>query len=332
MEIFIVDTIVSNVMRDKSSVAEMVKRMIKFYHKSFININERTILDRIELINLYRERVSVISALPVIEQRSQEWFDVRKNMITASDFAQALGKGKFGTAKDFYKNKCGYETNKIDMNCPPLQWGVRYEEVANLFYKQKMGVCVTEFGILKHPTIQFIGASPDGVSDLGVMLEIKCPYRRKKSETIPEQYYYQIQGQLEVCNLDECDYLECYIKEYTSRDEMISDDLCFYKGVVYESITGVFEYGPLNDTVYEKHDPFEKVYYYGIRDYFLRRVYRDKAFFSEILIQLEAVWKNVEDYREDKCKYDKATKTIQRKAKDVVVTRLFRDVDVDDDI
>ena len=26
---------------------------------------------------------------------------------------------------------------------------------------------------------------------------------------MPQQYYYQIQGQLDVCGLDECDYLEC---------------------------------------------------------------------------------------------------------------------------
>ena len=65
-----------------------------------------------------------------------------------------------------------------------------------------MSVEVFEFGILRHPTIECLGASPDGISDIGIMLEIKCPWKRKKTETIPEQYYYQIQGQLDVCSLD----------------------------------------------------------------------------------------------------------------------------------
>jgi putative phage-type endonuclease len=331
MDIIVLDTVVSNILRTKRDTNEMLKRMNRFFGKSFNNITEISVRNRIIKIESYREIVDCLKKLPNIEQRSQEWHDIRKKMITASDFAQALGKGKFGTAKDFYKSKCGYEQRVFDSNCPPLKWGIRYEEVANMFYQQKMGVRMTEFGIIQHPSISFIGASPDGVSDLGIMLEIKCPYKRKKTETIPEQYYYQIQGQLEVCNLEECDYLECYIIEYSDRSSMISDDTICYKGVVYETESGVFEHGLLNDTEHEIKK-FCKVYYYGIKDYFLRRVLRDKEFFNEALTQLVDVWKNVETYRLDKGKYDTATKSSIRKkiAKEPKVPCLFRDDIIDD--
>ena len=38
------------------------------------------------------------------------------------------------------------------------------------------------------------------------MLEIKCPTKRPITGFIPEYYHYQVQGQLEVCNLNYCDF------------------------------------------------------------------------------------------------------------------------------
>jgi hypothetical protein len=39
---------------------------------------------------------------------------------------------------------------------------------------------------------KFFGASPDGINELGIMVEIKCPFKRKlkKIPSIIEQYYY----------------------------------------------------------------------------------------------------------------------------------------------
>ncbi|PNH02587.1 Lon protease [Tetrabaena socialis] len=93
-----------------------------------------------------------------------------------------------------------------------------YEDVAQQVYCKRNGVRIHEFGLLKHPTVAHIGASPDGISELGVMLEIKCPYRRQITGEVPVQYYYQIQGQLEVCGLQECDYLELKLEESPRPD------------------------------------------------------------------------------------------------------------------
>ena len=330
MDVFIIDNIVSKVLRKKATIKEMLSRLSKFYSKGYMKITENRIEQRIEKIHIYIEQKTLLEQIPLIEQRSEKWYDMRNNLITASDFALSIGKGKFGSSKDFYRSKCGYETKEFDTNCPPLKWGLRYEEVANKFYKKIMGVNVSEFGLIRHPYLSFIGASPDGISDMGIMLEIKCPFKRKKNEEIPEQYYIQIQGQLEVCDLEECDYLECYIVEFSSRTDMKLDEHCGYKGVVYEFDDSRYEYGELDDLDFEKTN-YKNVYYYGIKDHFLRRVYRDKAMFGELILQLSDVWKNVLEYRKDKQLYDDKIESVKKKTKvSKPQPRLFRDDVIDD--
>tara|TARA_Y100000389_G_C17434726_1_gene504793 strand:- start:560 stop:1573 length:1014 start_codon:yes stop_codon:yes gene_type:complete len=310
MEPYIIDYVTNNILKSKKKIGKQISLLDNIFGNAFrLEISEQHVMNRIETIKKYQQILKNLLNLPKIEQRSEEWYNVRQQLITASDFAQAVGKGKFGTQNTFYKNKCGYETNNIDFTIPALQWGVRHEEVANMFYKLKMNVEVYEFGILRHPNVDFLGASPDGISDMGIMLEIKCPWKRKKTETIPEQYYYQIQGQLEVCDLDECDYLECYIVEYMNRMEMMNDKKTMYKGIIYEMENGSYEYGNLNDLDFElMTENYKKIFYYGIKDYFLKRVLRDKEFFKGIQSELKIVWDNVKLYRSDKMEYDKNIK------------------------
>ena len=47
-------------------------------------------------------------------------------------------------------------------------------------------------------------------------------------------YYDQMQGQLEVCGLFECDFLQCEIEEYPNRDAYLGDNDIEFKGSVME--------------------------------------------------------------------------------------------------
>jgi putative phage-type endonuclease len=158
-----------------------------------------------------------------IEQRTAAWYAARQTMMTASDVAQALGHGKYGTARGFFEKKCGREDEQtpFESSMPPLKWGVMFEPAALAVYRARNGVRVHEFGLLRHPGVPNLGASPDGISELGVMLEIKCPYMRRITGQIPLQYYFQIQAQLEVCGLDLCDYLECAFEDYGSAAALV---------------------------------------------------------------------------------------------------------------
>ena len=102
---------------------------------------------------------------------------------------------------------------------------LKHEDVAIKIYEYRNKTSVFEYGCIPHPHYKWIGASPDGITDDGVMLEIKCPSSRPITGEIPSHYWCQVQTQLEVCELDRCDFLEVKLEEYKSREEYENDKL-----------------------------------------------------------------------------------------------------------
>ena len=180
-----------------------------------------------------------LRAIILPEQRSQAWFNMRNNKITASDGATALGLNPYQGRYSFIMKKVLLDGFKGNEAC---YHGKKYEEVATQIYEYRMNIQTEEFGLIGHKTYDYLGASPDRICGhykldnihktkyVGRMLEIKCPMRRKikhDGEIIdnicPLYYWIQVQLQLECCDLDECDFWQCEIKEYTSRDYFIGD-------------------------------------------------------------------------------------------------------------
>ena len=191
------------------------------------------------------DHVDFIANLPQPEQRTQEWFDMRKNMITASSAAQAIGENPYPKQKpdDLILDKLGYGPPYKDNKF--VHHGKKYEEIATKIYENAYDIKVEEYGLVPHisqPPVPFIGASPDGIGSkftlnngfsnmIGRMLEIKCPFARNiklkgkiDGEICPHYYYCQVQQQLECCDLEYCDFWQCTLKEFMSKEEMLSDD------------------------------------------------------------------------------------------------------------
>lgn len=251
-------------------------------------------------------KVQALLKLPKIEQKSEEWYEIRRNMITASDFAQALGEGKFGTQKQLIEKKCLPRENETEISKtnPFFKWGHMFEPVATSIYMKMFKVVVHEFGLIKHPKHDFFGASPDGITDEGIMLEIKCPMKRKITGEIPTQYYYQIQGQLDVCGLKECDYFECTF-ELVDYDKWIS---------ISDKIKGVFREAP--DNKYDYQEPFLKgetcdnvwqgddCKYWILQEYHIERVTKDAKFVKAKLAELKKVWDKILYYRNNRSAFE----------------------------
>ena len=181
--------------------------------------------ERLNKINNYRKILDKLLQKPLIKQRSKEWHELRKNRLTASDLGEAISKNN----KSIVKKKAGLyhdNNNIIYKNLKPLVWGTMFESMAQRTYSQKNNnIIVHEFGLIPDKNLKHFGASPDGITELGVMIEIKCPISRKIIDgDIPEKYYIQIQGQLAVCELDECDYIECNFKVFESKEEYLKDE------------------------------------------------------------------------------------------------------------
>ena len=176
-----------------------------------------------ELVEINKQ-IEVLKGKPQPEQRSEEWYAFRKQRLTASDFATALNKNPYSDRKALLRKKAG--ENQPFHSGAAIFHGVKYEDVAISVYEERNRVLVKEYGCIPHPTLSFIGASPDGICDtisenkqyVGRMLEIKCPRSRELNGTVPEYYYYQVQGQLEVCELEYCDFLQCIIREFPEDD------------------------------------------------------------------------------------------------------------------
>jgi putative phage-type endonuclease len=167
--------------------------------------------DRVAILNNLKER-------PLIKQRTDEWFKLRENRLTASDLYDAVNS-PISLIKRKLKN-VSFNSHAI----PALKWGCMFEQVACNIYSHINSTNVNEFGLLINDNINNFGASPDGITDEGIMIEIKCPYSREiKDKVIPEKYYYQMQGQMAVCELDICDYIECKFKTFNNIDDYIEN-------------------------------------------------------------------------------------------------------------
>jgi putative phage-type endonuclease len=293
--------------------------------------------------NKYKVKLEQLKLIKRIEQRSPEWYATRNNLVTASDFAQALGEGKFGTQKQFYQKKSGYEKESFDANCPPLKWGCMYEQVAQTIYAQRNNTTVVEFGLIKHPNYDFFGASPDGITTEGIMVEIKCPYKRKITGEVPLQYYYQIQGQLDVCDLQECDYFEC--KFESCNVSPFHSDFGYERGAIVETIVNnestyiysdvkldwnedelvAWAQTQMNDSKEEN----KYVVHYYVLDYCNTvRVHKSDDFITEKMEELRVVWDNVLRYRQDRSQYEAECKSTTR-AKKVVTATYSKSLNLD---
>ena len=205
---------------DDIDIDEIENKMQESYFKNLDEMEQSLLESLQEIRDLKREafgeyQVKQLMKLPQPEQRSQAWYDMRYNMITASDIGAIIGYSKYQNRMKILRKKCGLG--------PPFtgnfhtRHGQMFEPIATDIYATRNFTTVHEFGLIQHPKISFIGASPDGITVKGRMLEIKCPSVREINGNVldpkTKAYYAQIQTQLEVCNLEYCDFFECKILE-----------------------------------------------------------------------------------------------------------------------
>lgn len=307
----------------KSFYTQISNRLKHIFHtRNLFSIE--FIRERIIKIKNNRKQLHKLFLLEKIEQRTPVWYHTRTQLITASDFGDALGIEKFGRKGDpkkFYEKKCGFVESTFDSASNIfLQWGVMFEPIATDLYTKRTGIHVHEFGLVKNPNHSYLGASPDGITDLGVMLEIKCPYKRVITEdSFLKQYYYQMQGQLDACNLDECDFLEAKFETYSNEQDFFEDyekefdtftERFQEKGILIKDEAGKsFTYSPsqasatelriwIADHITENIKKSNIIFWY-LEKFSLKRVDRDPRFICNMNNELDSVWRNVLKYKEN---------------------------------
>lgn len=141
--------------------------------------------------------------MPLIatEQRSQAWRDARKGRITASLAAAVLGLDSSKGPLAAYREIVGPHKDHDNRH---KAWGREFEPAARFAYEVKTRNLVFETGFWTHPTLAWLGASPDGLVDDDGLLEIKCP--QNIPTEIPEHHVVQMAIQMACTEREWCDY------------------------------------------------------------------------------------------------------------------------------
>ena len=296
----------------------------------------------VKKITLIIERLRNV---PQHEQRTKEWYEDRWNMISASSAWKALGSESYKNSLIYEKcvpiNPSKYASVNVDS---PFHWGQKYEPLSIQIYEKRYNTNVEDFGCIPHPDYANIGASPDGINTnplstrYGRMVEVKNRF----SDSVPitgnpkEEYWIQMQLQMNVCNLNECDFLETRFKQYSSADDFNSDGetfqetadgkmkgiyLCFEKNGLPH-----YEYPEL-DLSKEEFETWEEktikemskndcrwisyIYWY-LDKYSCVLVFRNKKWFDLAAIEINKVWNIILKERNEGYEHRAPTKRVRK--------------------
>jgi len=154
------------------------------------------------------DQVKKLTLIPQFEQRTPEWYQQRENAITASDMPTVLGENAYKTPYSLLIDKCNANPKPFIGN-EATRWGNHYEDIAIEKYSQLRNKKVLSFGLLIHPDYPWLGGSPDGITTDGILLEVKCPLKRKIIPgEVPHHYLSQVLLNLEICNLELAHFIE----------------------------------------------------------------------------------------------------------------------------
>ena len=335
---------------------------LRSYSTSFI----RQSCDVSRSQNRIEQNIEYLRSVPQHQQRTPEWYKRRNEMITASSAwkvfksdsninqivyekcsaAAALASTSITESLSSDDTDAACETIVSSVSAPtptptkaqyvnvnsPLHWGQKYEEISRMLYESRNNTQVGEFGCIPHSDYPFLGASPDGINInpssplYGRMLEIKNIFNREIDGVPLEEYWIQMQLQMQVCKCTECDFLETRFKEYPDEEEFLKDaasdfDNEFHltnartlKGVfsyfIKDGGTPVYYYAPLYLTrkeydtwceeIIDKHADLvwiKNIYWY-LDQYSCVLVLRNDVWFQNAIPQIEKVWNIILHERE----------------------------------
>lgn len=169
------------------------------------------------------EEIRKIERETVDQSDCNEWLQIRRNILTASNFGRVC-KMRATTGCESMVKQLLYTS----FDCEAMEYGRINEEVARNDLANHIGKDIKKCGLFIDRDHPYLGASPDGLVEDNATVEIKCPSSAKdmtpdeaiqkrkctfwtvsKDGTIGEiskkhNFYYQVQGQLQVTKRETC--------------------------------------------------------------------------------------------------------------------------------
>jgi len=142
-----------------------------------------------------------------MQQGTQEWLELRKLHIGASDAAVCMGISPWKTKYQLWEEKLGLGEPQVCNEA--MKRGTNLEPYARAAFELKSGIKVKP-EVLFHPKISYMMASLDGISEGYDVVEIKVPgkidHECAMDGQIPEKYMPQLQHIMEVCQIENMFY------------------------------------------------------------------------------------------------------------------------------
>jgi putative phage-type endonuclease len=171
-----------------------------------------------------------------MEQRTEAWFAARVGKVTASRVKDVLAKTKTGYSASRANYMAQLTVERLTGQSAPtfvnaaMHWGTDIEPQARAAYSLHAGVDVEEVGFVLHPTLDMVGASPDGLVGDDGLIEVKCPQTATHLDTLlsgepSPEYFAQMQLQMACTGRAWCDFV--------SFDPRVPDHLRLFVGRVH---------------------------------------------------------------------------------------------------
>lgn len=163
----------------------------------------------------------------MIEQRTPEWLEMRKNYLGGSDAPVIMGvcpfkipDGRVKTPHVLWEEKLGLLDTNIDN--ANVRFGAEMEEKIVEWYENETTIPILP-SVEFHPAYKYMMASVDGLNKKAKkVVEIKCAnkddHASAKEGKVPEKYYPQVQHILSVVNalygIETLDYVSFHQGDY----------------------------------------------------------------------------------------------------------------------
>jgi putative phage-type endonuclease len=243
------------------------------------------------------------------DQRTTAWFAKRGEMLTASEIWKSFGTATASARHELIMSKLAPPKRNDGPGVGALIWGTRFEPIAKEIYCKEEGVRLVDLTCVQHPVHQFLGASPDGLilcddHRNGRLIELKCPISRVFTEEtpVPEEYYHQMQLQMECTGLAECEYLEVKFKIMNYSEWY--DSPAKYKSCFAVSSAGEVTYRKLDDPIPVSDwfstfkDPLDMgIIYWVIDSKRQKLIQKDADWMPMHLPEMKATWDEIVRHR-----------------------------------
>ena len=241
-------------------VRKLPSPLTSLYDPKYLKMNKQNLgiacKEIFRSISITKEEAAYLEECTRLQSESTLWYDHRKGRITASKFYSVFRASSTTPPASLIQSLL--QRSKFDhTKVPALNWGLNNEDNARICYTEMMEESHVNFrffpcGLYINPSFPHLGATPDGIISCDCcgtgLMEIKCPYKYRDmnpkhviasdfylkaneadgllSLRHNHQYYYQVQGQLAVCEKDFCDFI-CWTPLGIHVERIVADPAMF---------------------------------------------------------------------------------------------------------